>query len=38
LKSLKPLGNDIQMSIPHENRFGGPAAPKKTEGEAEARP
>lgn len=38
MKSLKPLGNDIQMSIPHENRFGGPAAPEKSETEKEAQP
>lgn len=25
MKDLKPLGNNIQMSIPHENRFGGAA-------------
>lgn len=25
MKDLKPLGNNIQMSVPHENRFGGAA-------------
>ncbi len=38
MKSLKPQGNDIQMSTPHENRFGGPAAPDKTAEEKELQP
>ena len=31
MKHLKPLGNDIQMSLPPENRFGGAAKVTETE-------
>ena len=35
MKTLKPHGNDIQMSTAHENRFAGAAKPaEKTEDKA----
>lgn len=34
MKSMKPIGNNIQMSTPHENRFKEGAEKVKTESRA----
>ncbi len=33
MKELKPQGNDIQMTVPHENRFRPLQQPEKKEEE-----
>lgn len=38
MKELKPLGNNIQMSVPHENRFGGAAKGAETGMKTEGQP
>lgn len=34
MKSMKPIGNDIQMSTPHENRFRDGAGQDREEPQA----